>query len=171
MGSFANLEIVRDQVEQPVLCKDFMVDEYQIYLARYYKADAILLMLSVLTDEEYKKLAKVAHRFNMGVLTEASNEEELNRAIKLKAKVIGINNRNLRDLSVDLNTTRLLAPKVPKGTIIISESGIYKNQEVRELRSFVNGFLIGSSIMGEKISNLLLGRLFTVSIKYVASQI
>lgn len=58
MGSFANLEIVRDQVEQPVLCKDFMVDEYQIYLARYYKADAILLMLSVLTDEEYKKLAK-----------------------------------------------------------------------------------------------------------------
>lgn len=150
MGSFANLEIVRNQVEQPVLCKDFMIDEYQIYLARYYNADAVLLMLSVLTDEQYKKLAKIAHRFNMGILTEASNEEELNRAIKLKAKVIGINNRNLRDLSVDLNTTRLLAPKVPKGTIIISESGIYKNQEVRELRSFVNGFLIGSSIMGER---------------------
>lgn len=150
MGNFANLEIVRNQVEQPILCKDFMVDEYQVYLARHYQADAILLMLSVLTDAEYRKLAKVAHRFSMGVLTEVSNEEELKRAIKLKAKVIGINNRNLRDLSIDLNTTRLLAPKIPKGTIIISESGIYKNQEVRELRNFVDGFLIGSSIMGER---------------------
>ncbi|QIW11053.1 bifunctional indole-3-glycerol-phosphate synthase TrpC/phosphoribosylanthranilate isomerase TrpF [Francisella sp. LA112445] len=150
MGSFANLEIIRNQVTQPVLCKDFIIDEYQIYLARHYKADAILLMLSVLDDSEYRKLAKVANRLGMGILTEASNEEELQRAINLKAKVIGINNRNLRDLSIDLNTTRVLAPKVPKGTIVISESGIYKNQEVRELRKFANGFLIGSSIMGER---------------------
>lgn len=150
MGSFANLEIIRNQVSQPILCKDFIIDEYQIFLARYYKADAVLLMLSVLDDHEYKKLAKVANRLGMGILTEASNEEELNRAINLKAKVIGINNRNLRDLSVDLNTTRRLAPKVPKDTIIISESGIYKNQEVRELRNYANGFLIGSSIMGER---------------------
>ena len=150
MGSFANLEIVRNQVTQPVLCKDFIIDEYQIYLARHYKADAILLMLSVLDDNEYKKLAKVANRLGMGILTEASNEEELQRAINLKAKVIGINNRNLRDLSIDLNTTRVLAPKVPKGTIVISESGIYKNQEIRELRKFANGFIIDSSIMGER---------------------
>ncbi|ASG68949.1 bifunctional indole-3-glycerol phosphate synthase/phosphoribosylanthranilate isomerase [Francisella halioticida] len=150
MGSFTNLEIVRNQVTQPILCKDFIIDEYQIYLARHYKADAILLMLSILDDNEYKKLAKVASRFGMGILTEASNEEELQRAVNLKAKVIGINNRNLRDLSIDLNTTRVLAPKVPKDTIVISESGIYKNQEVRELRNCVNGFLIGSSIMGER---------------------
>lgn len=150
MGSFANLETIRNQTTQPILCKDFIIDEYQVYLARYYKADAILLMLSVLDDAKYKKLAKLAHRLGMGVLTEVSNEEELQRAIKLKAKVIGINNRNLRDLSIDLNTTRLLAPKIPKGTIIISESGIYKNQEVRDLRDYVNGFLVGSSIMGER---------------------
>lgn len=159
MGSFANLEIVRKQVTQPILCKDFIIDEYQIYLARHYQADAVLLMLSVLDDNEYKKLAKVANRLGMGILTEVSNEEELERAIKLKAKVIGINNRNLRDLSIDLNTTRLLAPKIPKGTIIISESGIYKNQEIRDLRNYANGFLIGSSIMGERNLELAVRKL------------
>ncbi|AJC48361.1 bifunctional indole-3-glycerol-phosphate synthase TrpC/phosphoribosylanthranilate isomerase TrpF [Allofrancisella guangzhouensis] len=150
MGSFANLEIVRNQVYQPVLCKDFIIDEYQIYLARHYKADAILLMLSVLDDQEYKKLAKTANRLNMGVLTEVSNENELQRAINLKAKIIGINNRDLRDLTINLNTTKILAPKIPKDTIIISESGIYKNKEVRDLKNYVNGFLIGSSLMGER---------------------
>ncbi len=159
MGSFANLEIVRKQVTQPILCKDFIIDEYQILLARYYQADAVLLMLSVLDDNEYKKLAKVANRLGMGILTEVSNEEELERAIKLKAKVIGINNRNLRDLSIDLNTTRLLAPKISKGTIIISESGIYKNQEIRDLRNYVNGFLIGSSIMSERNLELAVRKL------------
>ncbi|ADA79504.1 bifunctional indole-3-glycerol-phosphate synthase TrpC/phosphoribosylanthranilate isomerase TrpF [Francisella tularensis] len=159
MGSFANLEIVRKQVTQPMLCKDFIIDEYQIFLARHYQADAVLLMLSVLDDSEYKKLAKVANRLGMGILTEVSNEEELVRAISLKAKVIGINNRNLRDLSIDLNTTRLLAPKIPKGTIIISESGIYKNQEIRDLRNYVNGFLIGSSIMGERNLELAVRKL------------
>ncbi|MEY8673662.1 bifunctional indole-3-glycerol-phosphate synthase TrpC/phosphoribosylanthranilate isomerase TrpF [Francisella philomiragia] len=159
MGSFANLEIVRKQVTQPILCKDFIIDEYQIYLARYYQADAVLLMLSVLDDNEYKKLAKVANRLGMGILTEVSNEEELERAIKFKAKVIGINNRNLRDLSIDLNTTRLLAPKIHKGTIIISESGIYKNQEIRDLRNYVNGFLIGSSIMSERNLELAVRKL------------
>ncbi|APA83952.1 bifunctional indole-3-glycerol-phosphate synthase TrpC/phosphoribosylanthranilate isomerase TrpF [Francisella tularensis] len=159
MGSFANLEIVRKQVTQPILCKDFIIDEYQIFLARHYQADAVLLMLSVLDDSEYKKLAKVANRLGMGILTEVSNEEELVRAISLKAKVIGINNRNLRDLSIDLNTTRLLAPKIPKGTIIISESGIYKNQEIRDLRNYVNGFLIGSSIMGERNLELAVRKL------------
>ncbi len=159
MGSFANLEIVRKQVTQPILCKDFIIDEYQIYLARHYQADAVLLMLSVLDDNEYKKLAKIANRLGMGILTEVSNEEELERAIKLKAKVIGINNRNLRDLSIDLNTTRLLAPKIPKGTIIISESGIYKNQEIRDLRNYVNGFLIGSSIMSERNLELAVRKL------------
>ncbi|MBK2356450.1 bifunctional indole-3-glycerol-phosphate synthase TrpC/phosphoribosylanthranilate isomerase TrpF [Francisella hispaniensis] len=159
MGSFANLEIVRKQVTQPILCKDFIIDEYQIYLARHYQADAVLLMLSVLDDNEYKKLAKVANRLGMGILTEVSNEEELERAIKLKAKVIGINNRNLRDLYIDLNTTCLLAPKIPKGTIIISESGIYKNQEIRDLRNYANGFLIGSSIMGERNLELAVRKL------------
>ncbi|RQW63379.1 bifunctional indole-3-glycerol-phosphate synthase TrpC/phosphoribosylanthranilate isomerase TrpF [Vibrio viridaestus] len=148
-GSFDFINQVRSQVSQPVLCKDFMVSEYQVYLARHYKADAILLMLSVLEDDAYQDLAKLAHSLGMGVLTEASNDEEVERAINLGAKVIGINNRNLRDLTTDLNRTKMLAPKLPKDVTIISESGIYTNQQVRELSQFANGFLIGSSLMSE----------------------
>lgn len=152
-GSFDFLPQVRSKVSQPVLCKDFMVDTYQVYLARHYQADAILLMLSVLNDEEYQSLADVAHQLGMGVLTEVSNEEELDRAVTLNAKVIGINNRNLRDLSTDLNRTKELAPlarRLAPNAIIISESGIYTHQQVRDLADFADGFLIGSSLMAEE---------------------
>lgn len=148
-GSFDFLPQVRSQAPQPILCKDFMIDTYQVYLARHYNADAVLLMLSVLNDEEYVELAEVAHSLGLGILTETSNEEEVARAIALKAKVVGINNRNLRDLSTDLNRTRELAPLFPKGTTIISESGIYTNQQVRDLTQYANGFLIGSSLMAK----------------------
>ena len=152
-GDFEFLPKVRSIAKQPILCKDFMVDTYQVYLARHYSADAILLMLSVLDDEEYKALADVAHSLNMGVLTEVSNEEELHRAVALKAKVIGINNRNLRDLSTDLNRTKELAPLIRElapNAVVISESGIYNHQQVRDLSTFADGFLIGSSLMAEK---------------------
>ncbi len=148
-GNLEFVNQVRSQVTQPVLCKDFMVSAYQVYLARYYQADAILLMLSVLDDESYKELSELAHSLGMGVLTEASNEEEAERAIALGAKVIGINNRNLRDLTTDLERTKRLAPKLPKDITIISESGIYTNNQVRELSKYANGFLIGSSLMSE----------------------
>ncbi|EKT56220.1 bifunctional indole-3-glycerol-phosphate synthase TrpC/phosphoribosylanthranilate isomerase TrpF [Providencia sneebia] len=159
-GNMEYLTIVSQTVKQPVLCKDFIIDEYQIYLARYYQADAILLMLSVLDDEQYLALAKVAHQLNMGVLTEASNEEELQRAIKLKARVVGINNRDLRDLSIDLNRTKILAPKLPEGTIVISESGILRHQHIQFLAPFVNGFLIGSAIMEQENIDVALKKLF-----------
>ncbi|MGL6258850.1 bifunctional indole-3-glycerol-phosphate synthase TrpC/phosphoribosylanthranilate isomerase TrpF [Vibrio sp. WXL210] len=152
-GDFEFLPRVRKQAKQPILCKDFMVDSYQVYLARHYSADAILLMLSVLGDEEYQQLADIAHSLNMGVLTEVSNEEELHRAVRLNAKVIGINNRNLRDLSTDLDRTKELAPLIrklaPEATVI-SESGIYTHQQVRDLAEHADGFLIGSSLMAEE---------------------
>ncbi|QDI09068.1 Tryptophan biosynthesis protein TrpCF [Klebsiella electrica] len=146
-GSFDFLPIVSAIAPQPILCKDFTIDPYQIYLARYYQADACLLMLSVLDDDQYRQLAAVAHSLNMGVLTEVSNEEELERAIALKAKVVGINNRNLRDMSIDLNRTRQLAPRLDHDVTVISESGIHTYAEVRELSHFANGFLIGSALM------------------------
>jgi len=148
-GDFAFLPIVSAAITQPVLCKDFIIDAYQIYLARHYQADAILLMLSVLDDEQYRQLAAVAHSLKMGVLTEVSNEEELARAIALEAKVVGINNRDLRDLSIDLNRTRQLAPRLGHGVTVISESGIHNYAQVRELSNFANGFLIGSALMEE----------------------
>ncbi|WP_105607874.1 bifunctional indole-3-glycerol-phosphate synthase TrpC/phosphoribosylanthranilate isomerase TrpF [Cronobacter sakazakii] len=146
-GSFDFLPIVSAVAHQPVLCKDFIIDPYQIYLARFYQADACLLMLSVLDDEQYRQLAAVAHSLGMGVLTEVSNEEELERALRLEAKVVGINNRDLRDLFIDLNRTRELAPRLGHGVTVISESGIHTYGQVRELSRFANGFLIGSALM------------------------
>ncbi|WP_320152418.1 bifunctional indole-3-glycerol-phosphate synthase TrpC/phosphoribosylanthranilate isomerase TrpF [uncultured Tolumonas sp.] len=148
-GDFAFLPQVRKEVSVPVLCKDFIIDPYQIYLARHHQADAVLLMLSVLNDERYRELAAVAKSLNMGVLTEAISEEEINRAIELGAEVIGINNRDLRDLKIDLNRTRELAPLVPKDRVVICESGIYHHAQVKELAHYANGFLVGSSLMEE----------------------
>ena len=153
-GRFEFLPMVRNEVTQPVLCKDFIIDEYQIYLARYYQADAILLMLSVVNDDEYRHLSQIAHQLNMGVLTEASTEQEVERAIHLGAKVIGINNRNLRDLSVDLNRVKTLSKSIPADRIIISESGIYTHNQVKDLSHYANGFLIGSALMSESNLNL-----------------
>lgn len=152
-GDFNYLPQVRNLVSQPVLCKDFIIDEYQVYLARHYQADAILLMLSVLDDETYQKLTAVAHQLGMGVLTETSNAAEFERALQLGAKIIGVNNRDLHDLSVDLNRVVELAQKyaaqIAADVRLISESGIYNHQQVKQLSQVSHGFLIGSSLMGE----------------------
>ncbi|MFT4465348.1 MAG: bifunctional indole-3-glycerol-phosphate synthase TrpC/phosphoribosylanthranilate isomerase TrpF [Sodalis sp. (in: enterobacteria)] len=148
-GSFDFLRQVSLPVSQPVLCKDFIIDPWQIYLARLHQADAILLMLSVLDDDTYRELAAVTHSLNMGVLTEIINDEERQRAIALEAKVVGINNRDLRDLSIDLNRTRTLGPRLPAGVTVISESVINHYRQVRELSHYANGFLIGSALMAE----------------------
>ncbi|WP_181153897.1 bifunctional indole-3-glycerol-phosphate synthase TrpC/phosphoribosylanthranilate isomerase TrpF [Haemophilus haemolyticus] len=156
-GNFEFLPLVRGIVNQPVLCKDFMISEYQVYLARYYQADAILLMLSVVNDETYRVLADLAHSLGMGILTETSNEEEFERALALGAKIIGVNNRNLHDLTVDLNRvvelTEKYADRIPADVRIISESGIYNHKQIRQLQKVANGFLIGSSLMGNQDLN------------------
>lgn len=146
-GSFYFLRQVSKIVPQPVLCKDFIIDYWQIYLARLHQADAILLMLSVIDDTSWRELVGVAHSLNMGVLTEVTSEEERKRAISLGAKVVGINNRDLRDMSVDINRTRTLASQFPADVIVISESGIHHYHQVRSLSNLSNGFLIGSAMM------------------------
>lgn len=161
-GSFDFLRQVRQTVGQPILCKDFIIDPWQIYLARFYQADAILLMLSVLDDDTYHTLTSVAHSLSMGVLTEILNNTERERAIALKAQVVGINNRDLRDLSIDLNRTRTLGPGLPAGVTVISESGMKQNRLIHELSYYVNGFLIGSALMAElelmlAVNRVLLG--------------
>ncbi len=148
-GKYEYLSLVCENVSCPVLNKDFFVEPYQVYLARHLGADAILLMLSVLNDDEYVALANIAQHYNMAILTEISNTEEMQRAIKLEAKLIGINNRNLRDLSTDISRTFDFAPHIPEGTLVISESGIYTNAQVRELAPAVDGFLVGSSVMAQ----------------------
>lgn len=148
-GSYDNLSQIRAQVDQPLLHKDFIIDSYQIYLGRLSGADAVLLMLSVLTDDEYLELHQVADALTMTVLTEVSNEEETKRAVQLGAKLIGINNRDLRDLSTDLNTSFRLSKLLPADVTLVSESGIYTNQQVRQLSQVADAFLVGSSLMAQ----------------------
>ena len=148
-GQFDFVTQVRSQVSQPVICKDFIVDAYQIKLARLYQADAVLLMLSVLTDAEYVALNAVAESLSMGVLTEVISEQEVARAIALNAKVIGINNRDLRDLTIDLDRTKRLSKLIPADRIVISESGIGHHSQVQALSAYADGFLVGSSLMAQ----------------------
>ena len=148
-GSYDYLRTMRSLVEVPLLHKDFIIDSYQVYFGRHCGADAVLLMLSVLSDAEYRELAAVAATLNMTVLTEVSNEAETLRAVKLGATLIGINNRDLRDLSTNLNTSFNLAKLIPTGVTIVSESGIYTNQQVRHLSQVADAFLVGSSLMSQ----------------------
>ncbi|WP_150539153.1 bifunctional indole-3-glycerol-phosphate synthase TrpC/phosphoribosylanthranilate isomerase TrpF [Actinobacillus vicugnae] len=151
-GDFRYIDQVKRQTTQPILCKDFMISPYQVYLARYANADAILLMLSVLNDETYRTLADLAHSLGMGVLTETSTEQEFERALALGAKVIGVNNRDLHTLSIDMNRIVQLVEKyqtqIPTDVRLISESGIYNHAQVKAIKPFAHAFLIGSSLMG-----------------------
>jgi indole-3-glycerol phosphate synthase/phosphoribosylanthranilate isomerase len=148
-GDMDYIPKVRARVTQPIICKDFFVDTYQVKLAAHQGADAILLMLSVLDDEQYRLLANEAAKYQLDTLTEVSNQAELVRAIDLNAPIIGINNRNLRDLSTNLATTELLAPQIPADRVVISESGIYNHEQTRRLNPLVDGYLVGSSIMAQ----------------------
>jgi len=148
-GSLDDLRAVRAAVDVPVLCKDFVVDPYQVYEARAAGADAILLMLSVLDDESYGACAAAAREAGIATLTEVHTEAELVRAIRSGAPVIGINNRDLRTLQVDLDTTRRLAPFVPPDRVRVCESGIRTHADVRALAPLVDAFLVGSALMTE----------------------
>ncbi|MCX7445091.1 bifunctional indole-3-glycerol-phosphate synthase TrpC/phosphoribosylanthranilate isomerase TrpF [Corynebacterium sp. P7003] len=148
-GDYDHLATVAMSTHLPVLCKDFIVDEVQVHAARYFGADAILLMLSVLDDETYTRLAQEAHRLALDILTEVVDEDEMNRARYLGARIIGINHRNLHDLSIDLDRSAHLAPLAPDNAVLVAESGIRNNATVRRIGSPVNGFLVGSQLTGE----------------------
>lgn len=145
-GDYDHLQTVALSSHLPVLCKDFIVDEVQIHAARYFGADAILLMLSVLDDEEYTRLQNEAHRLGLDVLTEVIDTDEVERAIRLGAKIFGVNHRNLHDLSIDLSRSKTLSSLLPEGSVVVSESGIRNNATVRALGGHSNGFLVGSQL-------------------------
>lgn len=146
-GSLAHLQAVREAVDLPVLCKDFIVDPWQVREARAHGADAVLLMLSVLDDAAYRAAAAEAAALRIDVLTEVHTDDELRRALVLGARIIGINNRDLRTLQIDREVTRRLAPQVPVDRIVIAESGIRDHRDVEHLQPMVDGFLVGTSLM------------------------
>ncbi|ARD41854.1 tryptophan synthase subunit beta [Actinomyces gaoshouyii] len=147
-GEYEDLARVRAAVDLPVLCKDFIVDPVQVLAARHLGADAILLMLSVVPDDVYRELAGLAASLGMGVLTEVSTPGEMSRAAALGARVIGINNRDLRTLDTDLARTEEMSPLAPAGAVLVGESGIHGPGDVRRLAGIVDALLVGSSLSG-----------------------
>jgi len=145
-GSLGDLAAARAQFDGPILAKDFFIDPRQIPEARIAGADAVLVMLSLLDDEAAREIIAEARRLNMDALVEVHDEAEMRRARALNAPLIGINNRDLRDLSIDLATTERLAKLAPD-RLLISESGIHDRADVDRLSPLVDGFLIGSSLM------------------------
>jgi len=140
----------RAAVDLPVLRKDFMLEPYQIFESRALGADAVLLIMAALDDARAEELYEIAASLTMDVLVEVHDEAELERALKLPARLIGINNRNLKTLDVDLKTAERLAPLVGSGRIVVAESGLSSPADLaRMARIGVSTFLIGESLMRE----------------------
>ncbi len=147
-GQDSHLGEARSEVNLPVLRKDFMLDPYQITEARALGADCVLLIMAALEDGAARDLEAAALDLGMDVLIEVHNAAELERALNLRGKLIGINNRDLTTLDVDLGTTEALAPRVPQGYMVVSESGLYSGDDLARMnRVGVRCFLIGESLM------------------------
>jgi indole-3-glycerol phosphate synthase len=147
-GSEANLQMVRERCPLPILRKDFIVDAYQIYESRALGADAILLIVAALTQTQLLELAELAETLAMDVLVEVHDAAELEQALALKTRLIGINNRNLRSFETTLQTTLSLKAQVPADRMVITESGIFSRDDVALLlNQGVYAFLVGETLM------------------------
>ncbi|MGO8878769.1 MAG: indole-3-glycerol phosphate synthase TrpC [Desulfomonilaceae bacterium] len=147
-GSIDDLTAVRYQVTLPLLRKDFIISAEQLYESRAAQADAVLLIVAVLDDHELSRLYKTALTLGMTPLLEVHDEHEAQRALKLDPRLIGINNRNLKTLEVDLGVSEQLRKMIPEDVIVIAESGVATVADVqRLLAAGVNGFLIGTALM------------------------
>jgi indole-3-glycerol phosphate synthase len=147
-GHLDYIEAARKAVRLPALRKDFLYDSYQVYEARAYGADCILIIMASVTDEEAKRINKTAHDLRLDVLVEVHNEAELARALELETKLIGINNRDLRTFETRLETCERLSEKVPDDRIIVAESGIATHEDCLRLHnSGIDTFLVGESLM------------------------
>ncbi len=148
-------------VSVPLLRKDFIIDPYQVYEARLYGADAILLIAGALDAKALTELLGLTHSMGMSAIVEVHSEDELEKALIAESRIIGINNRDLRTFNVSLEVSARLIKLVPKGKIVVSESGIGSGEDIRRLRDEgIYTFLIGETFMkapdpGEELRNLL----------------
>jgi indole-3-glycerol phosphate synthase len=147
-GSLDDLTKARQATRLPLLTKCFVLDPYQVYEARVYGADAVLLITAALSPTELSQLIEITHALGMAALVEVHTEEEVERALKARANLIGINNRNLADFAVDLGTTLRLRPLIPQDITVISESGIRSFADVAALqKAGINAILVGETLV------------------------
>jgi indole-3-glycerol phosphate synthase len=160
-GADAYLREARQACSLPVLRKDFTIDAYQIYEARALGADCILLIVAALGDAALVEFSSLAHKLGMDVLVEAHDAAELDRALATPARLIGINNRNLRTFETSLDTTITLRERVPADRLLVTESGIHTRADVRRMRAAcVDAFLVGEAFMRADDPGAELRRLF-----------
>ena len=161
-GAPEYLQQARAACEIPVLRKDFMVDMYQVYQARSWGADAILLIVSALDHGLMAELESCAAALGMDVLVEVHDGDELDAALRLKTRLLGINNRNLRTFETSLQTTLGLLPRIPKEKLVVTESGILNGDDVKRMRDAdVHAFLVGEAFMRAPDPGVELERLFS----------
>jgi indole-3-glycerol phosphate synthase len=167
-GSFENLSLVRSAVELPLLCKDFIIYPYQMYWARIHGADAILLIAAILNDQDLQYFLKIANKLKMAALIEVHNLEELDRVLTLEGvSLVGINNRNLEDFSVDLQTTcQLMTARgeqlQAKNILVVSESGLHYPHDLSVVKTAgVSAVLIGESLVKQPDPQLAITNLFS----------
>jgi len=152
-GKIRYLREIRNTTKLPLLRKDFIIDEIQIPESKIYGADAILLISAILDENQLKEYREIAESFGLQALVESHNEEELEKAIKSKAKIYGINNRNLNNFVTNIQTTINLTGHVPKGYPIVTESGIRVYEDVKKLMlPNITAMLVGESIMSQKLN-------------------
>ena len=150
-GNIHFMDTVKKATNLPILRKDFIIDEWQIYESYHHGADCILLIVAILEDKQIKNYLNIAKNLNLDVLVEVHNETETKRAIDLGVKCIGINNRNLKTLKIDLNCFEKLSKLIPKYTVKIAESGLTQNKQLLRLReSGADGFLVGEFLLKQK---------------------
>ena len=150
-GEIDHLSYIKQNTNIPILRKDFIIDEYQIYESKVYQADVILLIVSILSDEELKKFLKIANELNLDCIIETHDENEIKRALKLDYPILGINNRNLKNLKTDLNNSGSLFTSISKDYTVIAESGIKTSDDISMYNDLgIFNFLIGESILRSK---------------------
>lgn len=150
-GSLDHLAAIRKEVKLPVLRKDFIFDWYQVYEARAYGADALLLIAAILSQGQLEELLSLSRSLGLDCLVEVHNEDEVERTLRTRAKIIGINNRDLKTFNIDIDTTRRLLPLIPPGRIAVSESGIHGRADVEKLKAWgVNAVLVGEALVTGK---------------------
>jgi indole-3-glycerol phosphate synthase len=160
-GAPAYLQQARAACALPVLRKDFIIDPYQIYQARNWGADAILLIVAALDHGLMAELEACAHELGMSVLVEVHDGAELDAALRLKTALLGINNRNLRTFETTLQTTLNLLPRIPSDKLVVTESGIMNTDDVKRMRDHdVHAFLVGEAFMRAPEPGVELSRLF-----------